>query len=316
MQQHFLSSQKLFIPIVLRSTILNISISPSISSTLVPKWRRVSQFHANERTNERTNEGTDGRTDQLTVIIVYQFWELFPKQIRGGKGYERPPWSVDRGGCQREIGPTRTNQPVGRTRRKKGDGGGRGTGGASTTRVASPAGWWGWKPAELLPSGSEWGPRELGQGKTTLNPRYQPPGAISAYQLSLSVLLPSSLSLSFSLSLSQSFLLLLARARQHRYPTTSLKYLSLPGGLTRVKWYRDTWTRDYWFFDRSRWRIRRSRLKYRPQWNARSAVGYIVFGTGEKPAPSVARELPRIEGVILLFEIVRGLGVCGNCCWS
>lgn len=45
---------------------------------------------------------------------------------------------------------------------------------------------WGWKPAELLPSGSEWGPsRELGQGKTTLNPRYQPPGAISARRSSL-----------------------------------------------------------------------------------------------------------------------------------
>lgn len=60
------------------------------------------------------------RTERLTIIIVYQFSELFPNQIPGCRGYERPPWNVDRGGCQREIGPTRANQPGGPTRRKKG----------------------------------------------------------------------------------------------------------------------------------------------------------------------------------------------------
>ena len=127
------------------------------------------------------------------------------------------------------------------------------------------------------------------------------------FRLPAPLVRPSALSLSLTLS----FLFLLARARQHRYPTTSLKYLSLPGELTRVKWYRDTWTRDYWFSDRSRWRIRRSRLKYRLQWNARYGSGLYRFwngsgrGGGWEP---VARELPRIEGAILLFEIVRGFG--------
>lgn len=93
--------------------------------------------------------------------------------------------------------------------------------------------------------------RELGQGKTTLNPRYQPPGAISARRSSLSA---SSSRLSSSSSC----------ARQRRYPTTSLKYLSSPGGLTRVKWYRDTWTVGLLIFrSKPLENSPSSRLKYR-----------------------------------------------------
>ena len=312
MQQHFLSSQKLFIPIVLRSTILNISISPSISSTLVPKWRRVSQFHANERTNERRNGRTNGPTNCHYRLSILR---IIPKADSGWQGIRASSLERRQGRLPARDRADKNQPARWANAEEKGGWGWKRNRGCEYYESSIPCWLVGMKASRAVTFRFGMGTQRARSGQNNVKSALPTPRR--NFRLPAQLVRPSALfSLSFSLSLSQSFLLLLARARQHRYPTTSLKYLSLPGGLTRVKWYRDTWTRDYWFFDRSRWRIRRSRLKYRLQWNARSAVGYIVFGTGEKPAPSVARELPRIEGVILLFEIVRGLGVCGNCCWS
>lgn len=109
-----------------------------------------------------------GYDQELIVIIIYQSPQLFSIRVP-----KRPPWL--RGGWRREIGSTRSEPGQGGVKRKNG-------GARGLYYESSIPGWRGWKPAELLPSGSGWGPRELGQGKTTLNPRYQSPGAISAYQ--------------------------------------------------------------------------------------------------------------------------------------
>ena len=108
---------------------------------------------------------------------------------------------------------------------------------------------WGWKPAELLLSGSEWGPKRARSGQNNVKSALPTPGRNFR-----SPLLP------------RLALLPLPLLRQHRYPTTSLKYLSSPGGLTLVKWYRDTWTVGLLIFrSKPLENSPSSRLKYRPK---------------------------------------------------
>lgn len=108
---------------------------------------------------------------------------------------------------------------------------------------------WGWKPAELLPSGSEWGPKRARSGQNNVKSALPTPRRNFR-----SPLLP------------RLALLLHPLLRQHRYPTTSLKYLSSPGGLTLVKWYRDTWTVGLLIFrSKPLENSPSSRLKYRPK---------------------------------------------------
>lgn len=108
---------------------------------------------------------------------------------------------------------------------------------------------WGWKPAELLLSGSEWGPKRARSGQNNVKSALPTPGRNFR-----SPLLP------------RLALLLHPLLRQHRYPTTSLKYLSSPGGLTLVKWYRDTWTVGLLIFrSKPLENSPSSRLKYRPK---------------------------------------------------
>lgn len=108
---------------------------------------------------------------------------------------------------------------------------------------------WGWKPAELLLSGSEWGPKRARSGQNNVKSALPTPGRNF-----------------HSLLLPRLALLLHPLLRQHRYPTTSLKYLSSPGGLTLVKWYRDTWTVGLLIFrSKPLENSPSSRLKYRPK---------------------------------------------------
>lgn len=108
---------------------------------------------------------------------------------------------------------------------------------------------WGWKPAELLLSGSEWGPKRARSGQNNVKSALPTPRRNFR-----SPLLP------------RLALLLHPLLRQHRYPTTSLKYLSSPGGLTLVKWYRDTWTVGLLIFrSKPLENSPSSRLKYRPK---------------------------------------------------
>lgn len=134
-------------------------------------------------------------------------------------------------GWQREIGSTRSSQERGwRTARVL-------RGSPSVGMKASRA------------SGSEWGPKRARSGQNNVKSALPTPGRNFR-----SPLLP------------RLALLPLPLLRQHRYPTTSLKYLSSPGGLTLVKWYRDTWTVGLLIFrSKPLENSPSSRLKYRPK---------------------------------------------------
>lgn len=108
---------------------------------------------------------------RLTVLVHLSILAIIP--LTGSQPGRRKeaacaPWKRRQlVGWQREIGSTRSSQGW---RKGLEDG-------ASTTRI--PLGGDESQPSCYLPvrNGDR---RELGQGKTTLNPRYQPPGAISA----------------------------------------------------------------------------------------------------------------------------------------
>lgn len=113
---------------------------------------------------------------RLTVLVHLSILAIIP--LTGSQPGRRKeaacaPWKRRQlVGWQREIGSTRSSQGW---RKGLEDG-------ASTTRI--PLGGDESQPSCYLPvrNGDR---RELGQGKTTLNPRYQPPGAISARPSSL-----------------------------------------------------------------------------------------------------------------------------------
>lgn len=124
---------------------------------------------------------------RLTVVVHRPFinprnYPLTRSQPGCRKEAACAPWKRRQlVGWQREIGSTRSSQPTEPTLRgwRKGL-----EDGASTTRSTHPLGGDESQSSCYLPvrNGDR---RELGQGKTTLNPRYQPPGAISARRSSL-----------------------------------------------------------------------------------------------------------------------------------
>lgn len=173
---------------------------------------------------------------RLTVLVHLSILAIIP--LTGSQPGRRKeaacaPWKRRQlVGWQREIGSTRSSQGW-----RKG-----------LEYYADPPRW-GWKPAELLPSGSEWGPKRARSGQNNVKSALPTPGRNFR-----SPLLP------------RLALLLHPLLRQHRYPTTSLKYLSSPGGLTLVKWYRDTWTVGLLIFrSKPLENSPSSRLKYRPK---------------------------------------------------
>lgn len=195
---------------------------------------------------------------RLTVVVHRPFinprnYPLTRSQPGCRKEAACAPWKRRQlVGWQREIGSTRSSQPTEPTLRgwRKGL-----EDGASTTRSTHPPRW-GWKPVELLPSGSEWGPKRARSGQNNVKSALPTPGRNFRSPL----LSPSpSRPYPFSPSSASS-----SCARQHRYPTASLKYLSSPGGLTLVKWYRDTWIVELLIFrSKPLENSPSSRLKYR-----------------------------------------------------